>query len=115
MARLVAADVVGQALLVGYKFLPADVAGVRGSQTHLPLGDRDLRGSGACRPRPTPVWILAPTSVDVDPSIGRALKDVARPRAVRLAPDNLVRSAPKQGAHRQRQAIGAEVAHPCQR
>jgi hypothetical protein len=111
MARLVAADVVGQALLVGHELLPGDVAGVRASQTHLPLGDGDLHGSGACRPRPMPAWILAPAPVDVGPSIGRVLEDVAHPRAVSLTPDNLVRGGPKQGAHRQRQTMGPKVAH----
>src|SRR5215217_7284485 len=91
MARLVAANVVGQALLVGHELLPGDVAGVRASQTHLPLGDGDLHGSGACRPRPMPAWILAPAPIDVGPSIGRVLEDVAHPRAVSLVPDNLVR------------------------
>src|SRR3954452_626514 len=43
--------------------------------------------------------------------VNRVLEDVAHPRAVSLAPDNLVRGGPKQGAHRQRQTMGPKVAH----
>src|SRR5215212_6114545 len=111
MARFVAVDVVGQALLVGHELLPADVAGVGGLQAHLPLGDGDLRGSDTRRPRPAPARIRAPTAVDIGPSIGWVLEDVAHPRAVGLAPDNLVRSRPEQRAYRQRQAVGTKVAH----
>src|SRR4051794_26346059 len=45
------------------------------------------------------------------PSIGRVLEDVADPRAVRLAPDKRVRGRSEQRAHRQRQAVGAQIAH----
>src|SRR5215210_1122629 len=100
MARFVAVDVVGQALLVGHELLPANVAGVGGLQAHLPLGDGDLRGCDARRPRPTPARIRAPTAVDVGPSIGWVLEDVAHPRAVGLAPDNRVRGRPEQRAYR---------------
>ena len=110
VSRFIAVDVVRQAPLIGHELLPADITRVGSLQADRPVRDRHLDGSpnrsGAASDR-----ILLPTTVNISPSIGRIVQDIAHPCAVSLAPDHLVRGRSEQGPHRQRQSVGAQKAH----
>jgi hypothetical protein len=52
-----------------------------------------------------------PTAVDIGPSISGILKNIANPRAVGFAPDNIMSARTEDRTDRQRQAVRPQKAH----
>src|SRR5262245_11709733 len=81
-----------------------------GFQANCPVRDGYLDGS-TYRSGPASAWILLPATVNVSPSIGRIVKDIAYPHTVCFAPDHPVRGWTKHGSNRQWQLVCAQKAH----
>src|SRR5260370_4220772 len=77
-------------LRVGHQLLPADITRVSGLQANRPISDCHLDGSPR-RSRSASARILLPTAINVRPGIGRILKNIANPRTIGFAPDDIMR------------------------
>ena len=110
MSRLIVVDVVCQSPLVGHELLPANITRVSGLQANRPVSDRHLDGSPT-RSGSASARILLPTAVDIGPSIGGILKDIANPRTIGFPPDHIVRRRSEQRSNRQRQSTRTQEAH----
>src|SRR5215204_2959832 len=110
LPRFISVDVVRHSPLVGHELLPANVTRMSSLQANRPVRDCHLDGSHE-RSRSASARILLPTAVNVSPSIGRIVKDIAHARAVGLSPDHLMRRRPEQRSNRQRQPARAQKAH----
>ena len=96
VARLVAGDILRHSPLVGHELLPADVTRVSRLQATRPIRERHFDGSRH-RPRAASARVLLPPTVNIRPSIGGILKNMANPRAVRVPPDHFMRDGPSTG------------------
>src|SRR5271170_933304 len=108
--RLIPVDIVRHSPLVGHELLPADITRVGGLQANRPISDRHFDGSPR-QTRSASARILLPTAIDIRPSIGRILKNIANPRTVGFTPDDIMRRRSEDRSDRQRQSARAQEAH----
>jgi hypothetical protein len=110
MPRLIVGDVVCHSPLVSHELLPANITRVSGLQANRPISDCDL-DSSPTRSGSASARILLPAAVDIRPSIGRILKNIANPRTIGFPPDDIVRRRSEDRSDRQRQSTRAQKAH----